>query len=1210
VNEYFQERSARKARQIGYGGYFDSDPKVAQSNLTPEQREALLEELGGRTMQAAEGLFGILDTPASYLRDFVSGRPAGSGTTTGQALDELGLRPSADSLGGWGRPLVEFAAGAILDPLNLVSFGGAGIGGAAVKGLRTAGGINMLDDVARIASRKAISSGNTSEAFAQNALKSWADNFGKGADDLTDADLLARPLVGPRQSRRATTVREVVEAQPDRQRVIEALEAQRAASGKTYRQLADERLTHDIGIGMPFSDHSLIGFNIPGGETIARNLDRAGQMARWSGAGVRANAAFNRDTFGATEEAGQIVGKEVSDALRLGSARAGDTISRTLQDLDPSAFSADVARSMRRVLDGVPEAGDIRLLQSRPDLRRFADRWSRPGGIAEQYLYRRAAAGLKSEPLRDRYGGSYFPRHVDDLSFLDKIAQEGRGRSPKAGRAFSGATGDQMQRLRALNMPGGTETVNRLSLDANVAGPNRLLATDDEAARYIKKEVDEELRRRFPTGLMPDGNKVLPYSIHSAKKVARTLRQLDPEAIQKKLPMFGSSFIKDFERYVTGNERAISLNETLFDLIGSSAKRGSAGSIPGGGHVSMAAALKKLGLNTIDNRALVGPQPLIGSPRQTLSFAGAKKEVIDRLQARFPGITDDLSQVSLDKRMMDRLTRIADFYDYPEVQKGWLKFYDDMTRLWKGSILSWPARFVRDWYSAIFTNLVEVGNPNDLVRGYVGAKRLMQGQFDDLDSLLAMMPKYRKLAKSARRREYLADLAAGGILGGRRSLDTGDAINSIQSGMDVADEYLPGMNPRTTIGMQAMDMLGGRKPLHPQNAAYAELYSATNWKRFWDMGLENPRDIGNPILRWGQKIGDLTDSQNRLSGFNALLLQGIDPLEAAHRMKAAHIDYGSLTALERETFRRFIPFWAYTSRVSKWVAGKIMEKPGGRYTQFGLRAPQTFMESGEEEYVPESIRGSYGFPNPRLLPSRLFGQEKSGVTPWLTDIDLPGIDQMNMLRLAFKPTGMPDLSQTIWNTAKDSAGKNLHPFPKSFLEMVTGENLYSKRPLKEFNPAVSELAEDALGISPHSVYGRAIKTAAPLVDAVPFLPRFFQISNRLMDDEKVPDRRDRFYQLGVNMFSGVKFQNVDDQARRIDAMKKIDEMVEQDPNVRSLTQVYIPEEAEPFVDPRTVQYLALDRQLGRELKRERELRLGIAPSRTKRRNTDPMGYFD
>jgi hypothetical protein len=113
-----------------------------------------------------------------------------------------------------------------------------------------------------------------------------------------------------------------------------------------------------------------------------------------------------------------------------------------------------------------------------------------------------------------------------------------------------------------------------------------------------------------------------------------------------------------------------------------------------------------------------------------------------------------------------------------------------------------------------------------------------------------------------------------------------------------------------------------------------------------------------------------------------------------------------------------------------------------------------------------------------------------------------------------------------------------------------------------------------------------------------------------MDDEKVPDRRDRFYQLGVNMFSGVKFQNVDDQARRIDAMKKIDEMVEQDPNVRSLTQVYIPEEAEPFVDPRTVQYLALDRQLGRELKRERELRLGIAPSRTKRRNTDPMGYFD
>jgi hypothetical protein len=113
-----------------------------------------------------------------------------------------------------------------------------------------------------------------------------------------------------------------------------------------------------------------------------------------------------------------------------------------------------------------------------------------------------------------------------------------------------------------------------------------------------------------------------------------------------------------------------------------------------------------------------------------------------------------------------------------------------------------------------------------------------------------------------------------------------------------------------------------------------------------------------------------------------------------------------------------------------------------------------------------------------------------------------------------------------------------------------------------------------------------------------------------MDSEKIPDFRDRAYQLGVNMFSGVKFQNVDDQARRIDAMKKIDEMLEQDPLVRSLEQVYIPEEALPFVDQRTVQMMALDRQLGRELKRERDLREGSLKPPGRRRNTDPMGYFD
>jgi hypothetical protein len=214
-----------------------------------------------------------------------------------------------------------------------------------------------------------------------------------------------------------------------------------------------------------------------------------------------------------------------------------------------------------------------------------------------------------------------------------------------------------------------------------------------------------------------------------------------------------------------------------------------------------------------------------------------------------------------------------------------------------------------------------------------------------------------------------------------------------------------------------------------------------------------------------------------------------------------------------------------------------------------------------------------------------------------------------MIRPGFKPGGDLDISATGFGTLKDIAGKQLHPWAKSALEALTGENLYTKRPMKDFDPAINQLAEDWLGIHPSSSAGLYLKAASPLVDAVPFVPRVLQISNRLSDDEKIPDIRDRAYQMGINAFSGVKFQNVDDKARRIDARKKIGEILEEDPLIRSFTQPYLPEEALPYADPQLVQLMALERQLGRELKRERDAEAGrLKPTRM--RHTDPMSYFE
>lgn len=1194
---YFEELSPKKARQIGYAGYFDSDPKVLSTPLTPDERESLLANIGGRTLQAGELLFDAIDTPGAYLRDFIAGNPIGTRTTPGELLDSYNLRPGEDALGGWARPLAEFGVGAVLDPLNLIGLGAAGKAGQAVKAA------GLADDAVRVMSKKLIQNADTGGSFAQNALKSWGDNFGKGVDDLTDADLLARPLAGPRQSARELTLREIVDAQPDRQAAIEAINNATKRTGDDFHSLADQTLRQDIGISLPFSDYNVAGMNLPGGAGLAKGLDRAFQAARWSAPMRYAHAYANKDVFGATDEAGQIVGTEIASAARTGEEAGRGIAAEALQGLDASAFDEQTGDAMRRLLRGEGTAADQQMLSSRPDLQNFLDTWHGSNGqpgMAADYLDRRADAGLASTPLQDRWGAKYFPRSVSDQSFASKIANDGPGTTGQ-GRAFSTLTGDQLGRKKYLSVPGGEDTINRLSLDPNVAGPNRVLTTDDDAAAYIKQAIDAEVASRYPNGVLPNGAPAPTYSLQSAKRLARTLNQVDANAIANNMPMFGSHFTDDFQRYVVGNERAIAVSNALQDILGSTAKITSAGSVPGGQHVPMANVLKKLDLRTAKN-ATPNATPLI-------TKVGAEPGVLSRISQRFPNFAGDIKDVSLDKPTLDRLTRIADFYEYPEVQSKWLKAFDDATRVWKGSILSWPARFTRDWYSGAFSNLVEVGDVGDFVKGNLGAKHLIQGDYQALDGVLAEMPKYANLATpDERKREFLTDLARHDLLGGRQALDIQDARNSARTGEDVANQYLPGQNPRTTFGMQAMDVLSGKTPLSADKAAYSEL--GKNWDRFGDLGLNNPSDIGNPILRWGKKEGDVTDSLNRSAGYMGLLLQGVDPKEAAKRIKAAHVDYSSLTPTEVATARRLAPFYSYASRTGKWVAEKMMERPGGRYSQLALRLPQQIMGGDEDQYVPESIRSSYGVPNPSLIPSRLFGEEKPGVTPWLVDIALPGVAEINMLTPGFKPDGSVDISRTAWGTAKSAAGKQLHPYAKSALEAITGENLYTRRPMKDFDPAISQIAEDVLGISPHSAIGQAVKAASPLVDAIPFAPRVLQVANRLRDEEKVPDIRDRLYQMWVNAFSGVKFQPVSDKARRIDAVKNIDEVVSDDPLIRSMQMNFLPEEAEPYADPRLAKLMALKRQLKREMQREEDIAAGRGVKVPKIRHTDPMSYFE
>lgn len=1189
---YFPDPAAGKRRPaIGYGGYFDADPPMIQSDLTPEQREALLQEITGRTGQASGVLFDLIDTPGAYLRGAAIGTP-GERASEDDFLNQFGLMPDERSLGGFARPAARFAVGATLDPLNAVSFGGLGVAGKAVKGA------GLLDDATRAMSRKLIQNADLGSKYTRNSLDEWATSFGKQVGDLTDADLAARPLAGTRQSYRNLTVGDIISSQPTpaaqqeaAQKIANALSKQ--SPGTNLNDILGQKLSHDIGFGMPFSDHSRMGMSLPFGENYAKGMDRAMQAIRWSGPGRYAHSLFNQDVSGAVEGAGQVEAMRVNSADRMGEQIGRRLVSEKLQPIAHLIQDKDVATSMRRVLNGVPNATDLQLLAQHPELQTFANEWPT---MAQKYLDRRAAVGLPSNPLKDRFGLQYFPRHIDDINFADKLAREG-GFSMKGG-VFSRKTGDMMARQRSFMAPGGEDVINRLALDPEVAGQARSALDDESAALYIKAQMDAEAQSLYSSGLLPNGAKVPSYRMSDARRLARVLHQRDANAIAQKLPLFGNNFAEDFRRYVVGNERAISVNNTLMDSIAGSAKPKPFNLVEGGNHAPVRQGLKRLGM-------LTKTDPNLGQ-------IGAAPEVLARIQQRFgAGAVADIKGASLSKDSLRRLTRIADYYATPKAQSDLIQKFDGITRLWKSSILSWPAKFSRDWYGAAFINAVELGDTGAFIKGYSGAKHLVQGDLVALDEILQEVPAYKAMSPKARIAQFQRDMAAGGAVEGTRTMDYGDFFRDAATGRSTVDEMVPGINKETTLGFQFWDAAKLKAPASAENAAYSELTKNWDPKNFFKMGLKNENDVRNPIMRWSSRLGNTTDKINRMSGIIGLMTQGVDPMEAIRRMKAAHVDYGSLTKFEREAMRRAIPFWSFSSRIGKWVADKITEKPGGRFTQLGLRAPDSLLQTEDEGYVPESIRSSYGMPTSMANPvSFLTGQEtKPGVTPWLTDIDIPGIDQINMIRPTYTSSGWLDIGGTVMNTAEDHISKLAHPLAKAGFEATTGIDSFTKRPIKEMRTTADQVAEDMLGIPPDSMWGQMIKKAKPAFDIMPFAPRMLQVANRLGDYEKVPSLGDRAYQMGVNAFTGVKFQNVDDEARRVDARKKISDMMMEDPLVRSFTQPFIPEEAKPYVSPDMVQMMALDRQLGRELKKERDAKAGVKATKRKR-NTDPMSYFE
>jgi hypothetical protein len=1216
---------------IGYGqqyglSYDGLDEDVQKENLTLPERNELLDTLSEYGAPAVSGVLSAVDWLGSNVRHAITGKEEASGE---DILKSAGLLPSEQALGGWLRPIASVGAEIATDPLTYTGFGA--LGSAATHAGKAAKAAGFFDDAARAASRTQVDNIISGAAKADDlswigkrAQKQFLDDAGTEVTRLTDEDLFARPLIGQGQARREMTLGELLERQKDwgqsnYDEALENLDDFFKRNGGDLASLQDQKLATDINFGLPGYGWN-VGFNVPMGESAVKAMDAAGDLFRWSAPGRYAHSAFNRDVHGATQAADQIELMKLSRADNIANAagrreanrvvsmlpkfadhatdiRMGNAIRNVIEDIGPTlrgdalAAHDEAMRALRDYRAGTAtgEAAQIG---------RFVDEWQ---NLSKSYIDRSRAIGLGSNELDDTFKTKYFPRILDDATF----AKENGGGVGK-GKNFSVETGDQLARKASFNVPGGTNTIQELSLDPRLAGKMRTAATDEQAADIIQEIMRGKVNdlRNAGRSMVDDAGRPLEYSRERALNMAKTLREIDADAIQKNLPMFGQHPAEVISQYIQGRERAMGRAGVVYNTLARSAMPMRSTRVIGGGAAPVADTLNDLGLHTVERTG------------SYLGAEGAKVQLLDRLHAigLKNGIPEfstvglgGLSEISFDSRTIKTLQRIADFYEVPEVQSNFFKVLDAVTSLWKSSILAWPSRFVRDWYSGMFSNFVLVTNPKDMVNGYASARHLIQGRTEDLDSILQLMPRYAKYdTLEERTSKYFGDLAASGISKGRQLEEVGQSAVARQSGEGIRAELHAGAAPQTTLGFQVADLLAGRTPISSSHSASAELLNLGNWRQSISeipktladayQGKKS-QELVNPVLRWSARLGDTTDKLNRIAGYNGLLLQGMSPEQAAREVMEAHVDYSSLTKFEKGWIRNAIPFWSYQSRIGKWAAKQVFQRPGGAFTQAGIRAPEVLSKNGaEDEYVPARIADKYGIslePMRALLKHDPTGISSSAlemlapadasVTSWISDIDLPGIDQINMIRPKIdSDTGRIKPVGSVTNTLM-SLAEGAHPLIKAGVELGTGRDTYTGIKKNYARSSLPKILSN-LGVLGPADYKTAdflggVDTA--LQFGLPGYSRVAQLARRV-SDPRLETSESAAAQALFNMFTGAKIENIDDQEKTRDALDKISQILSDDPAVRNFETTYIPKELLPVVDERTRQLYQLDRQLRKE----------------------------
>lgn len=821
---------------------------------------------------------------------------------------------------------------------------------------------------------------------------------------LDDLARVAGPALGKREARIAHSLDDLIAMRPGEEPFHAAERMARMASAAQQRgvNLADviDQPLGGVGsyFGVPFGTGAR-------GQQVARGLDKAADVLRWGqipGTNLSPGSTLARLFHAPAGDASSRVGQQFfmpelyhgGDAAR---AQARGVTADALEQLitkGGALSDEDQAMALRRIFEGVDAAPQ----QLEPMVKNVQ--------AALEGLHNESREwGVKVADFYDPKIG-YFPRFLSTLL-------KSPGGTQSVASTFDPSSLGRLPFLKQIE--GGTDTVAQIARDPQIEALITGGAKTDDITSYIRSQYGQQVPESFVRTLGQTKRATQIEFGSRPEAIAEWLQELSPEA--RGLGVFGNHPLQDLNvRLQNGYESLDTAKTVLTNLANPDlmdfARRTT--KTPGES-VRLSQVLGKLGFER--EEALT-------------KFAGIAGMATD------PATLKQIAKISVPKDLADDLTRYMDAFKGPKAVGEIIGVLDSVTNLFKAGVTSvWPAFHTRNLGSGQFQNWVA-----DMfsARSVHEADQIMRGGAADLRDLPIVRDTFGPGASPDQAQDLVRKLVFQHEVFGRYSGQTGEygaaqALGAQGAGVtDLLRQFPGGLDSTQPLELSQIPRMA------------VGVGDDVDWNPLGVRGVGGRVEstLGPAVA--GEHVGQYVEGLNRLSPFIHELRKGVDPAEAAKRVKAAQVDYSgrALTPFEREVMTRVMPFYKFTRGAVPFALRQLWESPGGKLAQT-VRATNNLR--GTDALTPPEVAEGTSIP---------LGENAQGDPRYLTRLGLMHEDPLSLAGQAISnPRG----------AALELAGM-LNPLIKGPAEYTTNQLFFQGgRPLDEAEGRVGRTIANILG---------------------------------------------------------------------------------------------------------------------------------------------------